>query len=153
MKKLVLLLVMGSGLAAPAARAQQLCACPPGTERMEPLWDVRYNCDYSSPWFNEVDPGWTIFTDERAFPQVTYGIELYQAQTSTGRDNRRIAFAPRGNTCRLDRETGECNLVASVYEFTVVGGPQCTRTVAREYGHRLEFTSCDNGKTRSCTTY
>jgi hypothetical protein len=152
-KKLVLLLVLGAGLATTSANAQQLCPCPADVQPMEPRWDVRYTCDYSNPWFNEVDPGWAILTDERTFPQVTYGIELYQAQTGTGRDNRRIAFALLGNTCRLDRVTGECNLVNSVYQFSVVAGPQCSRTVVRDYGHRVDYDGCDNGKRRTCTTY
>ena len=142
MKKSALVFVLAS-CAAAAAEAQT----------MQPLWDVKYYCNYSSPWFNEVDPGWTIFTNKRTFPNVTYGIELYQATTSTGQDNRRIAFSSPQDICRRDPETGDCEVVATSFQFSVVQGPQCTRAVVREWGHRITFTLCSNGLTRTCTTY
>jgi hypothetical protein len=155
MKKLAPTFVLGACLAASAASAQIVpgpCPCPPGVQPMEPLFDVEYHCRYSSPWQNEVNPGRSTFTDKRQFPSVTYGIELYDATTPTGRDNRRIAFAHRANACHQD-ESGLCEIARSRYEFSVVNGPRCENTTVLEFGHRIEFRRCDNGKTRTCTTY
>ncbi|MGH7340372.1 MAG: hypothetical protein ACREKH_07770 [Candidatus Rokuibacteriota bacterium] len=117
-----------------------------------PTFNRQYNCDYSAPWTNERDPGWSIFTDERYFPgpKIIYGIEVYQ--TPSSQDNRKIAFAKWEDLCPIgDPDCLENEPNRTRYEFTIKDGVQCTNTVVREFGRTINFTGCSNGKNRFCT--
>jgi hypothetical protein len=125
-----------------------------GAQAHRPSFDRVYDCEYSAPWTNERNPGWSMFTDEKYLPgpRIIYGIEVYQ--TPTGQDNRKIAFAKWEDRCAIpDPFCEEPGSVPNrtVYEFTIKDGVQCTNTVVREGGRRIAFNGCSNGRTRSCT--
>jgi hypothetical protein len=140
MRKALLLAVVALCAAAGAAHAQTHF----------PTFDAQYNCDYSAPWTNEVDPGWSIFTQKNPFPNIIYGIEVYKATTSTGQDNRKIAFAKPVDHCRF----GDCEnypVLWTTWEFTIKDEIQCKSTRVSDFGRRITFGSCSNGKSRVCT--
>ena len=117
-----------------------------------PTWDRQYTCTYAQgPWTNEAtNPGWSIFT--RSNPNLIYGIEVYRATIPQGHDNRNIAFAKPENLCPLrDPDCSESGFDRTRWEFTITNGVQCTNTVVRDYGRRIVFSGCSNGKTRVCT--
>lgn len=143
---LVVLILVLAAFAATAAQAQT----------MSPLWDVRYNCTYTYPPANELNPGWSIFTGKTVFlgGQLLRGTEIYGATTQTGKDTRKIAFAKPVDVCVRDAY-GNCLYVTRTdWEFTInPDGPQCKTTSVREWGHRINFNGCTDGHSRVCTTY
>jgi len=138
MKRIVLFALLFAAVAA-AGHAQAL----------KPQSGVRYKCTYTKTVFNEVNPGWSIFTLS-GDDQLLRGIEDYQAQTSTGKDNRKATFAKPFDII-VTNPHGEEVLRGTRWELTInPSGPQCTNTVIRP-GGRIEFGSCSDGHSRVCT--
>jgi hypothetical protein len=94
-----------------------------------------------------------VFTNRNQVGNILYGIELYRASIPPGHDNRRIAFAKPRDICALpdpqclDPESG---VVRTRWELSTVNGIQCTSTVVSDFGRRIVFQGCSNGKTRTC---
>ncbi len=137
MRKIALFVLLPLAFLANAAAAQT----------HSPSFDIQYICTYpQGAWDNEANPGWLTFTGLHQVGETLYGIEVYQATIPQGQDNRRIAFAkpvdaqpnPRGN------------IGFTTWEFTR-DTVQCKNTVVRDYGRRITFNNCTNGKTRVCT--
>lgn len=126
----------------------------------EPTFNAQYGCTYSnnSPWTNEVVVGaWSIFTQRNPIGSILYGTEIYRANTSTGQDNRKIAFAKPVDFCRVPGQPGlaDCDdpyaiVVRTKWELTIKDGVQCTNTVVTDWGRHINFSGCSNGKSRTC---
>lgn len=127
---------------------------------MEPLPGAVYHCDYGTPLPPSKDPGDSVFDITRSLDPsglpIFRGIEYFDGKLPNGTvylDNRKVTFAKPLNLYRLTPQ-GEWVLDRTRWEFTInPGGPQCTNTLVREWGHRIIFGSCSDGHTRTCTTY
>lgn len=128
----------------------------------KPLFRQPYNCDYSpGPWTTERDPGLTAFGSEQWFDtngdgqlDLVYAIEGFE--TATIFDNRRIAFAKPVNFCGI-HDPGchdpDSVVLRTKWEYTIANGIQCKDTWVSDFGRRIAFGGCTNGKTRVCTAY
>lgn len=103
----------------------------------------RYQCDYNFSIQGATDPGYSYFTVSGA-PNLLRGIEDYTASTSTGWDNRKIAFAKPVNG-------SSGYLSGTFYEFTInPSGPQCKETFVTNGGYTIYFDDCTDGHRRTC---
>ncbi|HEV8240306.1 MAG TPA: hypothetical protein VGS57_13130 [Thermoanaerobaculia bacterium] len=128
-----------------------------------PLFRQPYLCDYSpGPWTTERDPGITAFGSEQWFDtngdgllDLVFANEGFES-TTVGFDNRRIAFAKPVDFCGL-RDPGCLNpdspVVRTDWEYTINNSIQCKHTSVSDYGRRIIFSGCSNGKTRVCNLY
>lgn len=150
MKKLSLLALLLLAFVATAASAETL-TCPQDSPAYPPTPDRQYNCIYpQGPWTNEaLNPAWSIFTSQVGVDPI-WAIEIYRATTHTGQDNRRVAFAKFKNLPAFNDPDCWYGAVRTVFEFTTAP-IQCTNTVVSNFGHRIAFNGCNNGKTRVCT--
>jgi hypothetical protein len=116
---------------------------------MTPL-PYRYRCDYNFPIQGATDPGYSYFTLKGTANLMT-GTENYSANTSTGWDNRKIAFAKPVNH-QIPNPNGPGFIVdGTTYEFTINPvGPQCTDTFVTNNGLTIYFDSCSDGHRRTC---
>ena len=138
MKKLFLFALLFAAVAG-AAQAQE----------MPPLQNHLYSCDYTNPSMGELDPGSSNFSFVY-LNAVTLkeGIEYYQVPGRT--ENRKATFAFIADRYRRNIRTGELELWATDWEFTInPNGPQCTARVTED-GGRISFINCSNGSSRIC---
>ena len=123
----------------------------------KPLFRQPYRCDYSpGPWTTESDPGISSFGYENwVNPDLVYGVEGFES-TTVGFDNRRVAFAKFVDYCGIHDPTcadPDSVVLRTKAEFTIANSIQCKDTWISDYGRRIVFGGCSNGKSRICTAY
>jgi hypothetical protein len=134
MKKMVLFTLLFAAVAGAAQAAH-----------VQPLRNVTYKCVYTNPTI-EANPGFSqfdwIYMDSSELKQ---GIEYFDA--TWGPDNRKMTFAKPvdGNSFLYGPFTK--------WESTIKYGPQCQNTSVLFGGHRIDFSQCSDGSSRTCTTY
>jgi opacity protein-like surface antigen len=135
MKKMILFALLFATVAASAQAAH-----------VQPLRNVLYQCRYTNP-SGEASPGFSrfdwIYMDSSELKQ---GIEYFDT-TNWGQDNRKMTFAKPvdGNSFLYGPYT--------TWESTIKYGRQCTNTAVLFGGHRIDFSQCSDGSSRTCTTY
>ena len=141
MKKAVLFALMFAAVAG-AAHAQA----------MPPLQNRSYVCTYTNPSMGEASPGISIFSFVYLnTTTLKRGIEYYDHATGY-RDNRKATFAKPQDRYRRVIGTGEWELWATDWEFTLdADGIQCTTARVTQNGARISFFNCSDGSLRSCS--
>jgi hypothetical protein len=117
-------------------------------QAMPPLQNHIYTCDVTNPTQGDVDGTvWFSFVYLNQF-DFKRGIEYFPA--TWGRDNRKADFAKPQDRYRINIRTGEYELFATDWEYTLpLAGVQCRARVT-EWGGRISFSSCTDGSTRIC---
>jgi hypothetical protein len=140
MKRIVLFALL---FAAVAASAHSQAMAPKESPRY-------YRCDYTNPTMGEVDNGVSRFSFiYQNLPDLKRGIEYFDA--TWGQDNRKVTFAKPADRYRFNIHTGEYELWATDWEFTInPSGPQCTRARVTNWGDRISFSNCSDGHSRVC---
>jgi hypothetical protein len=149
MRKLSTFALLLLASSAVAANAQ----CDQSWPEHLPVWDHQYSCVYpQGPWTNEATAnGWSTFTAPSFVrPDLIHAIEVYRATIPQGQDNRRVTFAKFVNLPAVGDPYCENGPNRTTFEFTIKDGVQCKNTVVRDYGDRITFGLCSNGKTRIC---
>lgn len=121
----------------------------------KPTFRRPYLCDYTpTPWTNEYDNGITIWGSETWIgDNLVYAFEGFETANGSF-DNRKIAFAKPVDFCGVydpQCEGPDPVVLRTKWEFTIQNGVQCKTTWVSDFGSRIFFSGCSNGKSRTCT--